>query len=63
MRIIILGAGQVGASVAEALSSEANDITIVDQSREVLGDLADRLDVRTLVGNEISTCSAIMCVC
>ena len=51
MRIIILGAGQVGASGAEALSSEANDITIVDQSREVLGDLADRLDVRTLVGN------------
>ena len=51
MRIIILGAGQVGASVAEALSSEANDITIVDQSREALGDLADRLDVRTLVGN------------
>ena len=51
MRIIILGAGQVGASVAEALASEANDITIVDQSREALGDIADRLDVRTLVGN------------
>ncbi len=51
MRIVILGAGQVGASVAEALASEANDITIVDQSREALGDLADRLDVRTLVGN------------
>jgi glutamate dehydrogenase/leucine dehydrogenase len=51
MRIVILGAGQVGASVAEALASEANDITIVDQSREALGDIADRLDVRTLVGN------------
>jgi trk system potassium uptake protein TrkA len=51
MRIIILGAGQVGASVAEALASEANDITIVDQSRENLGDIADRLDVRTIVGN------------
>ena len=51
MRIVILGAGQVGASVAEALASEANDITVVDQSRESLGDLADRLDVRTLVGN------------
>ena len=51
MRIIILGAGQVGASVAEALASEANDITIVDQSREAIGDIADRLDVRTLVGN------------
>ena len=51
MRIVILGAGQVGASVAEALASEANDITIVDQSREAIGDIADRLDVRTLVGN------------
>jgi trk system potassium uptake protein TrkA len=51
MRIVILGAGQVGASVAEALSSEANDITLIDQDRESLAQLADRLDVRTLVGN------------
>jgi trk system potassium uptake protein TrkA len=51
MRIVILGAGQVGASVAEALSSEANDITLVDQNRDALAELADRLDVRTLVGN------------
>ncbi len=51
MRILILGAGQVGASVAEALSSEANDITIIDQNRESLAQLADHLDVRTLTGN------------
>jgi len=51
MRILILGAGQVGASVAEALSSEANDITIIDQDRAALAQLADRLDVRTLAGN------------
>jgi trk system potassium uptake protein TrkA len=51
MHIVILGAGQVGASVAEALASEANDITIVDQNREALAALADRLDVRTLAGN------------
>ena len=51
MRIVILGAGQVGASVAEVLASEANDITIVDPDRGALGDLADRLDVRTVVGN------------
>ncbi|MEW8624041.1 MAG: NAD-binding protein, partial [Candidatus Thiodiazotropha endolucinida] len=31
MKIIILGAGQVGRSVANALVSEANDITVVDQ--------------------------------
>jgi trk system potassium uptake protein len=51
MNIVILGAGQVGASVAEALASEANDITIVDQNREALAALADRFDVRTLAGN------------
>jgi trk system potassium uptake protein TrkA len=51
MRILILGAGQVGASVAEALASEANDITIIDQNRESLAQIADRLDVRTLAGN------------
>jgi trk system potassium uptake protein len=51
MKILILGAGQVGASVAEALSSEANDITVIDQNREALAALADRLDVRTVAGN------------
>ena len=51
MRIIILGAGQVGASVAEALASEANDITVVDSSSVCLAQLADRLDVRTVTGN------------
>ena len=51
MRIVILGAGQVGASVAEALSSEANDITIVDQNHAALAALADRFDVRTVAGN------------
>jgi len=51
MNIVILGAGQVGASVAEALASEANDITVVDQNREALAAVADRLDVRTLAGN------------
>ena len=51
MKILILGAGQVGTSVAEALSSEANDITIIDLDREALANLADRLDIRTLAGN------------
>jgi trk system potassium uptake protein TrkA len=51
MKILILGAGQVGASVAEALASEANDITVVDQDHQALSALADRLDVRTVAGN------------
>jgi trk system potassium uptake protein TrkA len=51
MKIIILGAGQVGTSVAEALVSEANEITVVDQSGPCLAQLADHLDVRTVTGN------------
>ena len=51
MNILILGAGQVGASLAEALVSEANDITLVDLDAVPLAQLADRLDVRTVTGN------------
>jgi trk system potassium uptake protein TrkA len=51
MKIIILGAGQVGASVAAILASEANDITVVDEDVAVLQDLQDRLDIRTVTGH------------
>jgi trk system potassium uptake protein TrkA len=51
LRIVILGAGQVGSSVAESLVSEANDITVVDLDAERLKRLQDRLDLRTIVGN------------
>ncbi len=50
MKIIILGAGQVGASVAANLASEANDITVVDTDVSRLSELQDRLDIRTVVG-------------
>lgn len=51
MKIIILGAGQVGASVAHNLVSEANDITVVDTDPRILQELQDRLDLRTVLGN------------
>ena len=51
MRIVILGAGRVGASVAESLVSEQNDITVVDTDAARLAELQDRLDLRTVVGN------------
>ncbi|MFZ2542370.1 MAG: NAD-binding protein, partial [Gallionella sp.] len=51
MKILILGAGQVGSTVAESLVGEANDITIVDTDGEKLRQLQDRLDLRTLIGN------------
>ena len=50
MKIIILGAGQVGTSVAANLASEANDITVVDQDAELLQALQDRFDLRTIRG-------------
>ena len=51
MKIIILGAGQVGTSVAANLVNEANDITVVDTSAQRLRELADRFDLRTLQGH------------
>ncbi len=50
MKILILGAGQVGSSVAYNLSSEANDITVVDTRPDILRELQDRLDIRTVQG-------------
>ena len=50
MKIIILGAGQVGGTLAEHLASEANDITVVDTDGDRLRDLGDRLDIRTVQG-------------
>jgi trk system potassium uptake protein TrkA len=50
MKIIILGAGQVGSSVAENLTSEPNDITVVDIDPAPLQDLRDRLDLQTVQG-------------
>ncbi|MCK6387136.1 MAG: Trk system potassium transporter TrkA [Zoogloea sp.] len=54
MKIIILGAGQVGVSVAESLVSEANDITVVDFDGERLANLQERLDLRVVTGNGAS---------
>jgi trk system potassium uptake protein TrkA len=52
LKIIILGAGQVGRTAAYQLSREqANDVTVVDTRDDILRDLQDRLDIRTVVGN------------
>jgi len=50
MKIIILGAGQVGSSVAYNLASEDNDITVVDINSVVLAGLQDKLDLSTITG-------------
>jgi len=52
MKILIIGAGQVGSSAAYHLSrEEANEVTVVDMRPEVLRELQDRLDIRTVVGH------------
>jgi trk system potassium uptake protein TrkA len=50
MKIVILGAGQVGSTVAHSLSSEENDITVVDTNATHLKNLQDRLDIRGVIG-------------
>ncbi|WP_347252022.1 Trk system potassium transporter TrkA [Legionella sp.] len=51
MRIVILGAGQVGATLARNLAREDNDVTLVDLSEERLRELQHRLDIQTVQGS------------
>ncbi|MGP1628579.1 MAG: Trk system potassium transporter TrkA [Giesbergeria sp.] len=55
MKIIILGAGRVGCSVAESLVSERNDITVIDTDARRLRDLESRFDLRGVVGSGIES--------
>lgn len=51
MKIIILGAGQVGGALAASLVNEAIDIAVVDTDQELLQGLRDRLDIQTVHGD------------
>lgn len=51
MKIIILGAGQVGGTLAEHLADEQNEITVVDSEASTLRALQERLDIRTVLGD------------
>lgn len=51
MKILILGASQVGISIAEVLVGEDNDVTVVDTNQPTLMQLQNRLDIRTVNGN------------
>ena len=50
MQVIICGAGQVGFNIARYLSTENADITVIDQSSELVGKVTELLDVKGLVG-------------
>lgn len=51
MKIIILGAGRVGGTLAANLSSEANDITVVDSDEASLQEIRNRIDIGVVVGH------------
>lgn len=51
MNIVILGAGQVGSSLARNLANEDNDITIIDSDKAALRELREKLDVHTKQGH------------
>jgi trk system potassium uptake protein TrkA len=51
MKVIVCGAGQVGYNIARYLASEQNDVTVIDQSAELVGKVSDLLDVQAIVGH------------
>ena len=51
MKVVICGAGQVGYSIARYLSTEGNDVTVIDQSPELIGRVNETLDVQAIVGH------------
>lgn len=50
MKIIIVGAGQVGGTLAENLVGENNEISVVDIDGEKLRELQDRMDLQVVTG-------------
>ena len=50
MKVIICGAGQVGWQIARQLSSENNDVTVVDKNADLVRRATDTLDVQGLAG-------------
>jgi len=51
MHVIVVGGGLVGSSLAEKLAGDGHDVVLVEQDRELVRELDDRLDVQTICGN------------
>lgn len=51
MKVVICGAGQVGYGIAERLSFEGNDVTVIDSSEALIQRIRETLDVRAFVGH------------
>lgn len=59
MRIIIVGCGKVGRTIAEQLNEEGHEITVIDLRADVVHDVVEDLDIMGIVGNG-STYSVLM---
>lgn len=51
MRVIICGVGQVGRSIAAYLSKEDNDVTVIDERHNIVGQIPENMDVNTIIGH------------
>ena len=51
MKIIIVGAGQVGSSLSINLVKEGNDVTLIDKSADLLENIGEKVDLQTIHGN------------
>jgi trk system potassium uptake protein TrkA len=51
MKVIVCGAGQVGFNIARYLSSEDNDVTVIDQRPDLIRKMSDTLDVQCVLGH------------
>lgn len=54
MKIIIVGLGKVGQTLAEELSKEGNDITVIDEREEIVQECSGQFDIMGVVGNGAS---------
>lgn len=54
MNIVVIGAGKVGKTLTEHLSSENHDVIIIDCNPTVINDIVNQYDVRGFVGNGAS---------
>lgn len=54
MKILIIGAGAVGFSIAKQLSAEGHDISVVDENSELIKKITEKLDVSIITGNGTS---------
>lgn len=51
MKVVICGAGQVGAAIAAYLSEEGNNVTVIDRDAALVADINETLDVTGIVGH------------